>query len=217
MNSRNTICLSLMLALLNLTGSGAFAQRVFDGQGFEQQSRDRLLTDQRQRSLSTLPQAVTARPHFQARFTTQTEVEKALAKVKAAKDSVEKDGAKDELLAALSAEYDNRMNVYDKHIESLEKQVEEMRERLSRRRKAKDEVVELKLKQLVSEADGLGWPSNSGRNSQFGWGSGIPTHLESNPFGNQLQLPSNINRSQNSRSSLKSKNTPSSYDATATE
>jgi len=93
----------------------------------------------------------------------ETEVGKALNAFRKAETDDAKDGAKSELRDALAAEYEDRMNQYDAHIESLEKELEAMRERLSRRRKAKDDMVSLKMKEMIANADGLGWPSGPNR------------------------------------------------------
>ncbi|QEG22312.1 prefoldin domain-containing protein [Mariniblastus fucicola] len=88
-----------------------------------------------------------------------SEVDKAYESLKGAKSDEERSDAKASLRKALVTDYDSKMDQYDEHIESLEKELEEMRERLSRRRAAKEEMVDLKLKELVANADGLGWPS----------------------------------------------------------
>lgn len=189
MNIRNTICLPLTLALLTLTGTEASAQNpFFQNQPGKSQRTSIPPTNWRPpqaQGTATLRPLVSLPQSYHLAKVAQTEVQKALAKVKSAEDSAEKEDAKDELLAALSTEYDDRMDAYDEHIESLEKQLEEMRERLSRRRKAKEEVVELKLKQLVAESDGLGWPGASGRSSLF---------VETSPFGEKARTNSDFLR-----------------------
>ncbi len=78
---------------------------------------------------------------------------------KAAESEEAKSTAKAELRKALVADYENKMDQYDAHLEKLEKELEAMRERLSRRRAAKEDMVDLKLKETIANADGLGWPS----------------------------------------------------------
>ena len=99
----------------------------------------------------------------------ENEVSKAMKTFQEAESDDAKDEAKSELRFALADEYENRMNQYDEHIESLEKELESMRERLSRRRKAKDDMVRLKLQELLAKADGLGWPTGptSGASSRL--------------------------------------------------
>jgi len=98
----------------------------------------------------------------------ESEVDQALATFKSAESADAKADAKVELRDALATEYDDRMDQYDAHITSLETELEKMKERLSRRRAAKDEMVDLKLQEVLANADGLGWPTGtngrSGRN-----------------------------------------------------
>lgn len=93
----------------------------------------------------------------------ESEVGTALKQFRAAETDDAKQDAKSELRDALAAEYEDKMNQYDAHIEALEKELESMRERLTRRRKAKDDMVSLKLKEMMANADGLGWPSGPSR------------------------------------------------------
>ena len=78
---------------------------------------------------------------------------------KAAESEEAKSTAKAELRKALVADYENKMDQYDAHLEKLEKELEAMRERLARRRAAQEDMVDLKLKETIANADGLGWPS----------------------------------------------------------
>ena len=87
------------------------------------------------------------------------ETVKAVQAFKAAESEEAKSTAKAELRKALVADYENKMDQYDAHLEKLEKELEAMRERLSRRRAAKEDMVDLKLKETIANADGLGWPS----------------------------------------------------------
>ncbi len=96
----------------------------------------------------------------------RSKVQEAMASLKAAESGDDKAKAKAKLQEALAAEYDERMDSYDEHIESLEKELEAMRQRLAKRREAKADMVELKMRQLLAEVDGLGWPSGS-NNSRF--------------------------------------------------
>ncbi len=86
-------------------------------------------------------------------------VEVAVNKLKQADSDEAKSTAKRDLRKVLVADYEDKMNRYDEHLEKLEKELEAMRERLSRRRAAKEDMVDLKLKEIVANADGLGWPS----------------------------------------------------------
>lgn len=101
----------------------------------------------------------------------QSEIQKAMSGLRAAESSEERSDAKASLKKALAAEYDKQMDSYDEHIESLEKELAEMRKRLEKRRDAKSDMVDLKMRQLLAESEGLGWPSSSKRSLFPGSGS----------------------------------------------
>ena len=102
----------------------------------------------------------------------------AVKTLKAAEGSAARTEAKDKLVELLSQDYDARLVSYDKQIRSLEEQIVEMRDRLDRRRRAKDDMIELRIKVLEAEADDLGWPSMIRGRSQFGQQSfGFPSRL----------------------------------------
>lgn len=113
----------------------------------------------------------------------ETPLSKAMNALQNAESEEMKANAKMNLRDALATDYDEKMDQYDEHIEKLENQLEEMRARLSRRRDAKDDMVSLKLKELIAKADGLGWPTGptNGAVNDFG-----PVPLAS-PFGKARQ------------------------------
>lgn len=100
----------------------------------------------------------------------ETPLSKAMNALQNAESEEMKANAKMNLRDALATDYDEKMDQYDEHIEKLENQLEEMRARLSRRRDAKDDMVSLKLKELIAKADGLGWPTGptNGAVNDFG-------------------------------------------------
>ena len=87
------------------------------------------------------------------------DVSVAVTALKSADSDEEKSEAKSKLREALVADYEDKMDRYDEHLEKLEKELDAMRERLSRRRKAQEEMVDLKLSEIIANADGLGWPT----------------------------------------------------------
>ncbi len=121
---------------------------------------------------------------FPAQSKTAAALNEALTSMKNAESEEMKANAKMNLRDALAADYDDKMDRYDEHIEKLENQLEEMRARLSRRREAKDDMVDLKLKGLVADADGLGWPTGPTNdfNFQRNW-------APANRFGNAREMP----------------------------
>jgi hypothetical protein len=70
----------------------------------------------------------------------------------------DRDEARDRVREELIAHYDKSMEQYEKHLDELTKRVAELREQISKRRAARDELVDLKLRMIESEVEGLGWP-----------------------------------------------------------
>jgi hypothetical protein len=129
----------------------------------------------------------------QNRFANETAT--AVQAFKAAESEEAKSAAKAELRKALMADYENKMDQYDEHLEKLEKELEAMRDRLSRRRAAKEDMVDLKLKETIANAEGLGWPS--GPNSMNPPGR-MPTSFSTQfqqtapSFPSPVRLPASI-------------------------
>ena len=96
----------------------------------------------------------------------------ALKKAKAADDDDAQDDAEKELRNALNAEYDAMLETHEKQLDALEKKISELRKQLRRREDAKSELVDLRFKMLLHEADGLGWPGRGTIPSGFGIGGG---------------------------------------------
>ncbi|MBL8890943.1 MAG: hypothetical protein JNL67_13260 [Planctomycetaceae bacterium] len=104
----------------------------------------------------------------------------ALATWREARDESAKQEAKGQANAALASIYDELLDGQEKEIGELEQRVVALREQLKRRREAKAKMVELKLEMLLSQTDGLGWPS--GDSNQFFGTIGTPLLLpNSNP------------------------------------
>ena len=92
----------------------------------------------------------------QRKFDEQT---MALAKqLRQSKSSQQRLEAKDKLAAHLSEDYDSRLEGYEKYLLQLEEKLAEMRRKLEKRREAKAEMIQLRIKVLEAEAEDLGWP-----------------------------------------------------------
>lgn len=83
---------------------------------------------------------------------------KAYADAESASDKKELEGKISDMLGE---QYDSALDRYDMQIEEMEKRLEEMRDQVKRRRAARDEMVDLKLQMILSEAEGLGWPGDN--------------------------------------------------------
>lgn len=134
----------------------------------------------------------------------QKRIQVALKKLKAADSSSERAEAKSELRSALSEDYDMRLASYEGYLDDLAKKLKNMRERLARRRDAKTDMIDLRIKVLEAEADDLGWPSKM-RPGRFptGFEDGATTWRGSGFFpsksGTSNRNPSNRARSNTSR------------------
>lgn len=86
----------------------------------------------------------------------------ALAAIKDAKDETDKEKAREVLSKVLGEQYDRNLAAHEKALQQMEQRLAKLREQLSRRRSAKGRMVELRMQTLISEAEGLGWPSAAG-------------------------------------------------------
>jgi hypothetical protein len=82
--------------------------------------------------------------------------------VKAKKED-EKAGIRKKLAQALGQQFDQHLKQQQKELEQLEKQIADLRALLTKRREARETIIERRIDQLVQEAEGLGWNTPSGR------------------------------------------------------
>lgn len=97
---------------------------------------------------------------------------RALKKAKADDDDDAQAEAERSLRSALEDEYDAMLESHEKQLDALEKKISELRKQLRRREDAKSELVDLRFKMMLHEADGLGWPGRGRGASGFGMGVG---------------------------------------------
>lgn len=76
-----------------------------------------------------------------------------------AESSEEREAAEEKLRGLLAADYDDRMKEYAEYLDELEQKLKEMQTKLQRRRDAKQDMIDLKIKVLLAEAEDLGWPA----------------------------------------------------------
>jgi hypothetical protein len=72
-------------------------------------------------------------------------------------DDDEKKGLRKKLTQVLDELFDAHLKEQQKELDDLEKQVARLKKLLSKRREAKETIVERRLEQLVQDAEGLGW------------------------------------------------------------
>ncbi len=113
-----------------------------------------------------------------------SERDKVMQALREAGTDEDRQAAEKQLRELLDTEYDAALDDYEKYLDELQEKIAELRQQVSKRRAARDEMVDLRLQMLVSEADGLGWPNDGGSlrhlfPGRVQWG---PARLE-RPFG----------------------------------
>jgi hypothetical protein len=83
--------------------------------------------------------------------------QEAVEKLRSAKAGPEKEAAKKELLELLEQSFTRDLEHREKEVAEIELRVKKLREQIERRKKAKDEIVGLRLKTIVNETEGLGF------------------------------------------------------------
>lgn len=81
--------------------------------------------------------------------------------------------ARKQLSDALGAEYDALLQQHEQHLNQMEERLRKLRDQLAKRREARDDMVSMRLQWMLSEADGLGWPSAPRPGSD--WSASSPT------------------------------------------
>lgn len=113
----------------------------------------------------------------------RSQLQKAVKALRAAKDDAAKSKAKANVTKLLGTVFDADLKSREMQIADIEARVKELKSILDKRRTARDRVIDLQIKVLLNEADGLGFPVQGHRrgfgdfsNSMFGGGvSGFPT------------------------------------------
>jgi hypothetical protein len=73
----------------------------------------------------------------------------------------EKEKAKKQLKSELEKQYDEFLKKDQARVDQLFDRLKKLEEQLEKRKAAKERLVELKLELMVSEAEGLGWPTQN--------------------------------------------------------
>ena len=137
----------------------------------EQEMADRMLLMQRymMESLSGGNSATVLSPRQQL----QTQLGNALSRYQAATaESGERSALRIEISELLGKQYDAHVESHEQQVEELESRLADLREQVKRRRDAKSRLVALKLEQLLSQMEGIGWPDDLPVTGQLSRGSG---------------------------------------------
>lgn len=89
------------------------------------------------------------------------EIRKGLKQYREAKTDEEKKQAEESVSTALSKFFELDMQNREDEVRAVEERVKKLREQLGTRREAKDQMIQLQLKVLVNETNGLGFYSGS--------------------------------------------------------
>jgi len=87
-----------------------------------------------------------------------------------AKDDEARAKLKGELAKTIERHFDVRHEIRKREIDQLEAQVKKLREHLAKRGEARQTIVQMRVGQFISAAEGLGWDADfgGGRSSSFG-------------------------------------------------
>lgn len=150
--------------------------------------------------VARLRQPSQPRPSFPGEITvwrsaSANELGQALAKLRETESEDDRNKSITEIRGLLSKQYDESLDRYEDYLAELEARLAKMKEQVDKRRDAKMELVDLRLKTLVNEADGLGWPSEANQ-SLFGaqspsfYAPSFPsTAVPSQQFAPQVLIP----------------------------
>ena len=106
----------------------------------------------------------------------------AIGKLKSAKNDTEKTALTKQISQLLDKSFERDMQRREKQISDVETRVKKLRDQIEKRKKAKDDIISLRLKTIVNEADGLGFPEGADTRSGFGWQPNDFLHIGAMPF-----------------------------------
>jgi hypothetical protein len=90
---------------------------------------------------------------------------RAIEKLKSAKSDADKTSATNELSKMLEKSFQRDLERREHEVAQVEARVKKLRDQIDKRRKAKEDILSLRLKTIVNEADGLGFPGAFGPES----------------------------------------------------
>jgi hypothetical protein len=93
----------------------------------------------------------------------------AVEKFKTAKNDAEKTSATNEISQVLEKWFKRDLGRRENQISEIETRVKKLRDQIEKRKKAKDEIINLRLKTIVNEANGLGFPGAVDQSEAVPW------------------------------------------------
>lgn len=161
---RSTL-LPLTVLLVALTLGGIYGWQSAEGQTRTVQPA---AVDAYSRSVTFAQNAngsTAGRTRYSSRLTMRAKLIKAVKALQNAKDDKQKDRAKSDLTKVLNSVFDADLKQREKEIADVEARIKKLKATLDKRRTARDRIIDLQIKVLVNEADGLGFPSRTGSRS----------------------------------------------------
>lgn len=135
-----------------------------------------------------------ADPAMQAQQEALTEQENEAARLVAEyarlEDEKERGWVEGELTKVAAKSFDIRQEARDRELKELEAEVRKLRQLHQKRAKQKDQIVQDRVRQLLRDADGLGW----GADENAPGSTAIPQQWNPNPFGRPGTQPGAANR-----------------------
>jgi Mg2+ and Co2+ transporter CorA len=89
------------------------------------------------------------------------EIDEAVTAIRAADNRAETDKATEQLQGILDRVFERDLEQREREVAEIEQRVAELRKQLQRRVSHKDEIVDLQMKVVLAEADGLGFYRDS--------------------------------------------------------
>jgi hypothetical protein len=88
------------------------------------------------------------------------EVAGLIKQLKESEADADKESIKEKIKTELELQYDTYLEFHEQPLKQLEERLAKLREEFDARKKAKDDLVKLRLDTIWYESQGLGWPSN---------------------------------------------------------
>jgi hypothetical protein len=92
-------------------------------------------------------------------------VQKMVNTWKETKEADKRETIEKSLRDALNKEFAVRLAAHEQEVKDLEEKVRQLRERLALRKEKQDEIVDNRMQQLLRDAQGLGWGTDTATNS----------------------------------------------------
>jgi hypothetical protein len=128
-------------------------------------------------------------------FAERRAFQEAVEKLRAAKEGPEKEAAKKELAKLLDRSFTHDLERREHEVTEIESRVKKLRDQIDKRKNAKDEIIGLRLKTIINESEGLGFPGPVGFEhrpvTQFGAGE-IEMHYFDRPGQPDRAAPRSI-------------------------